>query len=120
MHTTPNPLSVNSIHLNALSDAARYELWHQRLAHCGTWAMENAHKHVIGVPKLRGNLFYKCASCMHGKLCTKRSNVKHNRNLGTVLYASTDGTVHKSPGRPPMQLLICVILPISILLMMEA
>ena len=38
---------------------------------------------------------------MNGKLCTKRSNIKHNRNLGTVLFATTDGTIHKSPSRPP-------------------
>jgi deoxyuridine 5'-triphosphate nucleotidohydrolase len=92
-------LTAQSICVNALSDAAKFELWHQRLGHCGSWAMENAHKHVIGVPKLRGNSFYKCASCMNGKLCTKRSNVKRNRNLGTVFHATDDGFVHT--GRPP-------------------
>lgn len=51
-YTSPTPLSVNSIHVNALSDAAKYELWHQHLAHCRSWALENAHKHVIGIPKL--------------------------------------------------------------------
>lgn len=75
----PTSFSVNSIQVNALSDAAKYELWHQRLGHCGSWAMATAHKHVLGIPKLRGNSFYKCASCMNGKLCTKRSNVKRNR-----------------------------------------
>ena len=67
-------LTAQSICINALSDAAKFKLWHQRLGHCGSWAMENAHNHVIGVLKLRGNSFYKCASCMNGKLCTKRSN----------------------------------------------
>jgi deoxyuridine 5'-triphosphate nucleotidohydrolase len=85
-HTTTAPdIKVSSIQVNALSDAAKWELWHQRLAHCGSWAMENAHKHVIGIPPLRGNSFYRCPSCMVGKLCTKRSNNKRNRNLGTVL-----------------------------------
>ena len=83
--------SSGEIHVNALSDAAKYELWHQRLGHCGSWAMTEAHKHCVGVPKLRGNSFYKCPSCMMGKLCTKRSNIKRNRNLGTVLnYNSPD------------------------------
>ena len=91
--------SAQSICVNSLSVAAKFELWHQRLGHCGSWAMENAHNHVIGVPKLRGNSFYKCAFCMNGKLCTKRSNVKCNQNLGTVFHATEDGFVH--PGRPP-------------------
>jgi hypothetical protein len=47
--------SDSSLQVNALSDAAKYELWHQRLGHCGAWALENAHKHCIGVPKLRGH-----------------------------------------------------------------
>lgn len=39
---------------------------------------------------------------MNGKLCTKRSNVKRNRNLGTVFHAIADGIVYpSSPGRPP-------------------
>ena len=81
--------SDSSLQVNALSDAAKYELWHQRLGHCGAWALENAHKHCIGVPKLRGNSFYKCPSCMAGKLCTKRSNYKRNRNLGTIINHSS-------------------------------
>ena len=45
--------------------------------------MENAHNYVDGIPKLRGNSFYKCSSCMAGKLCTKRSNSnKTSRQLG--------------------------------------
>ena len=87
---TPNPVTVKSIQVNAMSDAALWELWHQRLGHCGRWAMENAHKHVDGIPKLRGNSFYKCPSCMAGKLCTKRSNSKTSRQLGSVVTAQPD------------------------------
>ena len=88
-----NPPSVNvkSIQVNTLSDPALWELWHQRLAHCGRWAMENIHKHAEGVPKLHGNAFYKCPSCMAGKLCTKRSNTKNSRHLGSVVSCYPDG-----------------------------
>ena len=84
------PLDADGLQVNALSDAAKYELWHQRLGHCGAWVLENAHKHVGGVPKLKGNAFFKCPSCMSGKLCTKRSNAKGQRQLGTVVdYCKT-------------------------------
>ena len=69
---------------NKLSNAAKWELWHQRLGHCGTRVLENLHKHVIGVPKLQGNAFYKCPSCMSGKLCTKQPTHRKG-NLGTVI-----------------------------------
>ena len=66
--------------VNRLSDAAQYELWHQRLAHTGTKVMEMLHKDADGVPKLRGNAFFRCPSCMSNKLCTKLPG-KH-KNLG--------------------------------------
>jgi hypothetical protein len=53
--------------IRKLSDAASYELWHQRLGHCGTSTMAIIHKHVQGVPKLKGNSFYRCPSCLAGK-----------------------------------------------------
>jgi deoxyuridine 5'-triphosphate nucleotidohydrolase len=59
--------------INRISNAAKYELWHQRLCHPGISTMESIHKHVIGIPKLKGNSFYRCPSCMSGKLCNKRS-----------------------------------------------
>ena len=72
-HTTlAAPLQISSLS----SKAGKYELWHQRLAHCGTWVLENIHKHVIGIPKLQGNPFYKCPSCMTAKLATKRASNK--------------------------------------------
>ena len=54
-----------------LSKAAEYELWHQRLGHPGQKVMEMIHKKVHGVPKIRGNAFYRCASCCHGNLCER-------------------------------------------------
>ena len=69
--------------INRLSDAAKWELWHQHLAHPGNCVTEQQYKHADGIPPLKGNTFYWCLSCMPNKLCTKRSG-KH-RNLGDTL-----------------------------------
>ena len=58
--------------IHKLGSAATYELWHQRTAHAGSSTLEILHKHVEGVPKLQGNVFYKCSLCMSAKLCTKQ------------------------------------------------
>jgi deoxyuridine 5'-triphosphate nucleotidohydrolase len=90
----------HALQISALSNAARYELWHQRLAHAGTWVLENCHKHCIGIPKLNGNSFYKCPSCMSGKLSTKQ-NPKKTATLGTEIdynhyhHTSTDAVVNE-------------------------
>jgi dUTPase len=68
--------------MNRLSDAATYELWHQRLGHCGKNVMQTIHRHVKGVPKLKGNSFYKCPSCLAGK-------------------AGKHSHVHSKPASPP-------------------
>jgi hypothetical protein len=44
--------------INYLSNHAKFELWHQRLAHVGINTLENLHKHAKGVPALKGNAFY--------------------------------------------------------------
>ena len=67
--------------INRLSDAAKWELWHQRMVHVGTQTMEQTHKHTDGVPMLRGNAFYCCPSCMPGKLCTKLPG--YHQTIGT-------------------------------------
>jgi deoxyuridine 5'-triphosphate nucleotidohydrolase len=59
--------------INRLTSAAQYELWHQRTAHAGASTLESLHLHAKGVPKVRGNAFFRCPSCMAGKLCTKRA-----------------------------------------------
>ena len=66
--------------INRLSSAALYELWHQRTAHAGKTCLTNLHKHVKGVPKLHGNEFYRCPSCMSGKLATKRAIGKERKS----------------------------------------
>ena len=58
-----NHLLSLKLRLNHLSDEAK--------RHCGAWVLETIHKHVNGVPRLWGNAFFRCPSCMSGKLCTK-------------------------------------------------
>jgi len=58
------------LRINFLSDAAKFELWHLRLGHIGKEKLGGTHKHCNGVPKLRGNSFYKCPACLASK-CTK-------------------------------------------------
>ena len=77
---------ASDIRVNRLSNAAKWELWHQRLGHVGASVLEELHKHADGVPKLHGNAFYKCPSCMSGKLCTKQPSKKKG-NLGTTVDA---------------------------------
>ena len=58
--------------INRMSNAAQYELWHQRLGHPGKTTMECMHHHSIGIPSLKGNTFYGCPTCMPEKLSIKR------------------------------------------------
>ena len=71
-HTTPSSTTESKATVNRLSTAATFELWHQRLAHAGQSTMQMMDKHAIGIPRLKGNAFFRCPSCMTGKLCTKR------------------------------------------------
>ena len=80
--------------VNCLSDAAKWELWHQRLVHPGTRVMEQQHQCSDGVPQLHGNAFWCCPSCMSGKLTTKLCG-KH-KNLG-----SNNASGRQQPGKPP-------------------
>ena len=82
--------------VNRLSDAAKWELWHQRLVHPGTRVMEQHYLCSDGVPQLRRNAFWRCPSCMSGKLMTKLSG-KH-KNLGSN---DTSGD-RQQPGKPPL------------------
>ena len=62
--------------INRLTKIAEHELWHQRLIHPGKTIMEDIHNHVKGVPKLKGNQFYKCVSCMLSKM-SKNTKCNH-------------------------------------------
>ena len=60
-----------------MNNSATYELWHQRLVHPGMSTMACMHHHAKGIPKLKGNAFYACPSCMPEKLSIKR---KYGKN----------------------------------------
>ena len=62
--------SVKSI-MHSLSDGANFELWHHRLGHPGTTVMQKVHQSVLGVPQLKANKFYSCASCNSAKFRKK-------------------------------------------------
>ena len=68
----PSNSIVKRATIHKLSNAAKYELWHQSLGHPGSKTMESIHQHANGVPQLKGNPFYRCPACMSGKLCIKR------------------------------------------------
>ena len=72
-HEPPSQTTDEKATINKISTAATYELWHQRTGHASSHALQVLHQHAKGVPKLKGNAFYKCPSCMTGKLATKRS-----------------------------------------------
>ena len=59
--------NVKSV-VKSLSDGAAYEFWHHRLGHPGQKIMDKVHSAVEGVPKLKRNKFYSCASCNSAKL----------------------------------------------------
>ena len=90
-HSITQPTSLddngNPIQVNRLSDAAQWELWHQRLVHPGATVMQQQHKVSDGVPKLRGNAFFRCPSCMTMKLCNKRPG-KHKTLGATSQYCT--------------------------------
>lgn len=83
--------------IHKLGNAASYELWHQRLCHPGTDCMSNIHHHSTGVPQLKGNAFYRCPSCMSGKLSTKRPIGKKNPTKGSVCTHTTEPHTHAQP-----------------------
>lgn len=60
-----------------MSQKATYELYHQRFGHPGERAMRILHLHVDDVPELKGNSFYKCSSCLHGKMKQRPYNTSH-------------------------------------------
>jgi hypothetical protein len=78
------PPQSDNAKVSRLSNMAKYELWHQCTGHAGASTLEMLHKHCKGIPKpLKGNAFYRCASCMSGKLSTKRSIGKKKRSKST-------------------------------------
>jgi dUTP pyrophosphatase len=70
---------------------ARYELFHQRLGHRGKKTMACIHKHIDGIQPLKGNAFYMCASCIHGKI-RRRSIHKVKLGQPPLAIATTNDT----------------------------
>ncbi|GFH58223.1 hypothetical protein CTEN210_14699 [Chaetoceros tenuissimus] len=87
-----NASSSHTPFVNKLSTAQSYELWHQRLGHCGSKTLQSLHKHAEGVPKLKGTPFYRCPSCMHHKLATKQPMGKETQILGSKSSVSSTST----------------------------
>ena len=57
--------------------------------------MTNIHKYVKGIPKLQGNSFYKCPSCLAGKI-SKRSITFQSpeKSLINTMQTKIDSTMH--------------------------
>ena len=76
-HTPPNAEEITSLRkeissvCNSLSSESTYLLWHNRLGHPGTRIMDIIHNHVVGIPKLRANKFFRCGTCLHSKFRKK-------------------------------------------------
>jgi deoxyuridine 5'-triphosphate nucleotidohydrolase len=76
-HNAPKPTGDKSIiqvqpqttHviIHRLNNQCQFELWHNRFVHSCKQKVLTAHKHIKGVPKLKGNPFFQCASCNHAK-----------------------------------------------------
>ena len=67
-----------------------YKLYHQRLGHCGQCILSIIHKHIKGIPKLKGNAFYICPSCAlakitQHKLTTHTSSYDDNPNSHSLI-----------------------------------
>ena len=87
--------------VQTLSDAAQYELWHQRCGHRGQRTLQILHNHAIGVPSLKGNAFWKCPSCLPNKLAIKIDHSKKNKQVTINPDTRNDDIVLKStlPGQ---------------------
>ena len=53
-----------------------------------------------GVPKLKGNAFYQCASCASGKLCTKRTYPNAEKKKTATKQTPMDNEEAIPPGEP--------------------
>ena len=86
--------------INWLNAGARHELWHQRLLHPGERCMSTIHNYVDGIDQpLKGNCFYRCASCMQGKPRKRNrgpsASQKHKRKR------NKKHTIQNAPSVPP-------------------
>ena len=71
-----------TIPIAALNMEAEAMLWHQRLVHCGSHSLQDAHQYVDGIPnlsKFKFNDVLKCPTCLKTNL-TKNSGKKSLRD----------------------------------------
>jgi transposase InsO family protein len=99
-----NPMESSPI-IHRLTQAAQYELYHQRFGHPGERIMSILHHHIDDVPPLQGNTFYKCTSCVHAK-CHHRSmnvsnNVSNNKHSWTKDWSKPPSPELPSPESDP-------------------
>ena len=65
--------------VNVLSDSQSFQLWHSRLGHPGINTMQTIHHHATGIPKLKGNAFWRCPSCTPMKLTIKKPLYEYSK-----------------------------------------
>jgi hypothetical protein len=78
-----------------ITHRALYELYHQQLGHCGQCILSIIHKHIKGIPKLKGNAFYICPSCALAqiaqcKLTTHTPSYDDNPNGHSLILPATN------------------------------
>ena len=81
--------------LKILTNRASYELWHNRLGHPSQHVMENIHKYADGVPRLKHNDLWKCASCAQGKF-RKKTHWPKTKVLTSASITQTTTTTSSS------------------------
>jgi hypothetical protein len=88
----------NTIHarVHKLTHRALYELYHQRLGHCGKKILSKVHKHIKGIPQLKGNSFYLCASCALSKITRRHQTPSHSLTSFHPSLRQTFHVVHAS------------------------
>ena len=69
-HDTPSGTEKPIIH--RLSQRAAFEVWHHRFGHANPRTVEQMYRYATGVPKLKANPLYKCATCLACK--TKKTS----------------------------------------------
>ena len=57
--------------VNTLNANATYHIWHHRLGHASHKVMMEAHKHCIGIPKMKQPSFFNCSTCHSSKFRKK-------------------------------------------------
>jgi len=71
--------------VHKLTHKALYELYHQWLGHCGKKILSKIHKHIKGIPQLKGNCFYLCASCALSKITRRKQSPSASIDTYTLL-----------------------------------